>query len=294
MTRAMTKVATAPHSNSSTVPASTTARSFIAKRAGSDVAAVDLRRQALDRLAELRQVGVDRERLAIGFERALLVAAGHVDVAEPGPGAEMARLPGQHALDVGDRAHRIVEEEEGRRPAVPGLGPFGAQRQHPVEELDGERKLLRLQRLFGAAHQKIGGVAAGARPAPLDQVRDAVRLALVLGPGKPREKLVEGGGLARLCGLGLGFRIGGLGLPESRSRRVGENQGEQKSMTAHGGTLWARAERSIHNSGDGFRIPPLWPAPEGGAPRSIDLALVGDDLAVVRQASRNDEIDGAL
>src|SRR5829696_9703132 len=59
-------------------------------------------------------------------------------------------------------------------------------------------------------------------------------------------------------------------------------------------TLWARAERSIHDSGDGFRIPPLWPAPEGGAPRSIDLALVGDDLAVVRQASRNDEIDGAL
>src|SRR5215218_11193773 len=65
-------------------------------RAGSDVAAVDLGRQALDRLAELRQVGVDRERLAIGFERALLVAAGHVYVAEPGPGAEMARLPGQH------------------------------------------------------------------------------------------------------------------------------------------------------------------------------------------------------
>src|SRR3954470_16381343 len=34
--------------------------------------------------------------------------------------------------------------------------------------------------------------------------------------------------------------------------------------------------------------------PEVGRPRSVDLALVGNDLAVVRQASRNDEIDGAL
>ena len=169
-----------------------------------------------------------------------------------------------------------------------------AQRQHPVEELDGERKLLRLQRLLGAAHQQIGGVAAGARPAPLDQVRDAVRLALVLGSGKPREKLVEGGGLARLCGLGLGFRIGGLGLRERRSRRA---RRELRQAEKHGGACrYSMGPGRAVNSRFGRRVPdpPLGRAQRGGEPRSIDLSLVGDDLAVVRQAPGRDKIDLAL
>src|SRR5580704_4133831 len=87
---------------------------------GSDVAAFDLLAQRLDDFVDVLEVGIDRQRPAIGFERVLVVTEFLHDETEPGPRAEMARLPRQHLADVAERAAVIFLQEMQRGAPVPG------------------------------------------------------------------------------------------------------------------------------------------------------------------------------
>src|ERR1700760_1457387 len=97
---------------------------------GSDVAAFDLFRQRLDQLRHLVEVGIDRERLAEGVQRPLVVAEVLHDHAEPGQRAEMTGLAYQHLLDVLERTGVIVLQVIDRRPPVPGLDIVRPQLDH--------------------------------------------------------------------------------------------------------------------------------------------------------------------
>jgi hypothetical protein len=126
---------------------------------------------------------------------------------------------------------------------VPGFRPVGLQHEEPVEDLDRERVVLGAGGVGGAAHEEIRGVRAGARPAPLDQGRDALALGLVLGGGKALVEVVEGAG-PRRRGLGLGSLGfgrgpgGGRALPGlGMDRQRGEQESEGQCKTKHAGII---------------------------------------------------------
>ena len=76
-----------------------------------DVAALDVLAKVVDRLLDGVQMRVDGKGLLEGLIGALLVAGLAQDHAEPGPGAEMARLALQRLRDVGHRVRIVVLQE---------------------------------------------------------------------------------------------------------------------------------------------------------------------------------------
>src|SRR5215212_7808866 len=94
-----------PSSKTPAMPPVAKTGSFVGwKSRASDVAAVDLGGQFVDERAQALDVRVQRERLAVSLEGARLVAGRHVDVAEAGPGAEMARLADENLAEIGHGA----------------------------------------------------------------------------------------------------------------------------------------------------------------------------------------------
>ena len=85
----------------------------------------------------------------------------------------------------------IVELIEHRRPPVPGLGPVGLKGDDPVEQFDGQGKVLVLEGLGGPVQEKIGRIGAGAGEASIDQGCDPLGLQLGSGLGQTLEQLVE-------------------------------------------------------------------------------------------------------
>src|SRR4029077_14866082 len=75
---------------------------------GSNIPPLDLLGQRLHHVGDVLEVGVDRQRLAVGFERVLVVADVLQDEAEARQRAEMARLERQHLAQVGKRMTEIV------------------------------------------------------------------------------------------------------------------------------------------------------------------------------------------
>src|SRR5689334_16597921 len=90
--------------------------------ARSDVAALDVRLQLVQRLLDGVEMRVDGERMLERLIGALLVAGLAQDHAEPGPGAEMAGVPLQRLGDIRHRPGIVVLEVVERGALVPGLG----------------------------------------------------------------------------------------------------------------------------------------------------------------------------
>ncbi len=67
---------------------------------------------------------INHQRLAVGFERVLVVADVLQDEAEARPGAEMARLERQNLADVGERVAVIVFQIIDGGALVPGFDVF--------------------------------------------------------------------------------------------------------------------------------------------------------------------------
>src|SRR5580704_4257974 len=74
----------------------------------SDIPPLDLLGQRLHDVGDVLEMRVDHQRLAVGFERVLVVADVLQDEAEARPRAEVARLERQHLADVGERMAVIV------------------------------------------------------------------------------------------------------------------------------------------------------------------------------------------
>ena len=212
--------------------------------------------------SQLSMLRVDGERLAVGLERARLVAAGHVDVAEPGPGAEMARLARQHLAEVRHRARRVVEEEEGGGAPVPGLGPVGLQGEIAVEEFDGEREFL-----APASPRRPGVIRRSAVSLPERDQRRSISLAmpvaswLVLGGRRDDRRGRRGwraGRRPRDAAGGRGRLQAEVGLGEAgRGGRHGEEHrtGKKHEEGACPGYLVIRVRSSIHAVGQRLPLP---------------------------------------
>src|SRR5690349_5149131 len=78
--------------------------------------------QLLDRLGQPVDMRVDGERGLEGLERRLLLVEREIDLAEPRQRAEMARLQGERALDIGDARIVIAHDEFDGGALVPALG----------------------------------------------------------------------------------------------------------------------------------------------------------------------------
>src|SRR5580700_1618317 len=73
-----------------------------------DIAPLDLLGQRLHHVGDVLEMRIDRQRLAVGFERVLVVADVLQDEAKARPGTEVTRLERQHFADVGERVAVIV------------------------------------------------------------------------------------------------------------------------------------------------------------------------------------------
>ena len=91
---------------------------------GSDIPPLDLLGQRLHDVGDVLEMRVDRQRLAVGFERVLVVADVLQDEAEARPRAEVARLERQHLADVGKRVAVIVFQIVDGGALVPGFEVF--------------------------------------------------------------------------------------------------------------------------------------------------------------------------
>src|SRR3954447_9365148 len=90
-------------------------------RAGSDIPALDLFGQRLDQVGNALEMRMHGERAAEGVERVLVVAELLQDHAQARQRAEMAWLPRQHLVDVGQRSAEILLLVEDRGAPIPGF-----------------------------------------------------------------------------------------------------------------------------------------------------------------------------
>src|ERR1700682_62785 len=89
-----------------------------------DIPPLDLFGQRLHDVGDVLEMWVDRQRLAVGFERVLVVANVLQDEAKARPRAEVARLERQHLADVGERMAVIVFQIVEGGALVPGFDVF--------------------------------------------------------------------------------------------------------------------------------------------------------------------------
>ena len=145
----------------------------------------------------------------------------------------------EHLSDIRHGADRVVEQVEHRGAPVPGRNPLGLEHQDPVEEFDRQRILLLRRGLRGPAEQQIGGIGARARPAALDQGRDALRLGLVRGLAEAVEQVVDRGRLpVRGCGLVSGRRAAARrGRPAPAAGSATRLESERGRKNAHAGII---------------------------------------------------------
>src|SRR5579872_2482374 len=99
----------------------------------SDRIALELFLKAFDLLAHAIEMGVDGERGFERLERRPLVLEREIDLTEAGKGAEMARLEGEGAFDIGDARVIIAHQIFNRRLLVPTLGEVAIPRYHDIE-----------------------------------------------------------------------------------------------------------------------------------------------------------------
>src|SRR5215208_1617459 len=126
-----------------------------------DVAAFDLLGQLLDELGNARQVRMHVQSAAEDVKRAFVVADLVQHHAEPGESAEMTRLARQNLADIDDRAVEVLFQEIDGRAPIPGFGIVGLYLDDGVEQPEGKVKVAALERRLDAAHQQVGGIAAG-------------------------------------------------------------------------------------------------------------------------------------
>src|ERR1700733_13733976 len=108
------------------------------EQAGLDGAAFDFFGQRLHNLGDVFEVRVDGERLAIGFERVLVVADVLQNKAEAGQRPEVPRLLRQDLAQIGERvAVVLLEIIDGGAP-VPGFDVIRLDRNHGVEKFYGK------------------------------------------------------------------------------------------------------------------------------------------------------------
>src|SRR6202140_4679238 len=100
-----------------------------------DIPPLDLLGQRLHHVGDMLEARIDRQRLAVGFERVLVVADVLQDETEARPGAEVARLERQHLADVGERMAVIVFQVIDRGALVPGFDVFRVDGDDGAQEL---------------------------------------------------------------------------------------------------------------------------------------------------------------
>src|SRR5450631_3517899 len=115
-------------------------------RASLDFASFDLFDQRLDLFRDALEPRVDVERLAIGIERALVVADVLHDQADPGQRPEMARLPGQHLAEIGERIGVVLLQEIDGGAAIPGLGVLRLDLDDGIEEFQRQAVIVVVDR----------------------------------------------------------------------------------------------------------------------------------------------------
>src|SRR5260370_17587166 len=104
------------------------------------------------------------------IKRALIVAKLLQDDAEARERTEMARLARQHLVDIGKREVKVLFRIVDRWAPVPCLGEVRPYVDGGVEQPDRKVEILAVGGSFGAAHQQIGGIAAGGEPNRPDAV----------------------------------------------------------------------------------------------------------------------------
>ncbi len=102
---------------------------------------------------------MDGERAPERIERILVVPDLLQDDAKARQRTKVARLTGQHLVDVGDGAREVLPQIEDGGAPVPRLQVIRPEIDDGVEQLDGEVVVLALGGGPHTAHQQIGSIA---------------------------------------------------------------------------------------------------------------------------------------
>ena len=134
---------------------------------------------------------MDCECTAERIERALVVAKLLQDDAETRERTEMARLARQYFMNIGKRPTKVFFCVIDGCTPIPRLGEIRPYVDNGVQQPDGKVEVLAVGRSFGAAHEQIGGIAAGGEPNRPDAVLYVFGALIVRRDFERREQPVE-------------------------------------------------------------------------------------------------------
>ena len=131
------------------------------------------------------------EKLLDDAQRALGIAGLPPDLSEAVERAEMVRLERQRAPQIADRRRHIIAGEVDVGAPIEALGIVRRELHDVVEKLERLVVILGAERLRGALHQQIDGIAARMRPETLDGRLDLLRGLGRVGRGEMSIKIAE-------------------------------------------------------------------------------------------------------
>src|SRR5262245_271520 len=168
--------------------------------APSEVAGADFFFEKPHRLPGIVEKRIDREGLAIVFERLRLLAERLIGEAKLFERAIMFWVAFERAIEIGKGKVVFGLGVLDFRAEIPGFGFFGRHGDRRVENLKREIEILVLGEPLCPADEEIDRGAAGHAPQRLDIIDDRRRLLRVLRLGEPHIKFVEDFGF--FCGAG--------------------------------------------------------------------------------------------